>query len=87
MRCNEGGSSIELMICISIFLLMVSDEIISLTPKKVKHFTSFKKDRKKQLLEEISANTTELDRFALWGTVNFDDLKYLKEKNIDLKLH
>ena len=46
-----------------------------------------KNDRKKQLLEEISANTTELDRFALWGSVNLDDLKYLKEKNIDLKLY
>ena len=30
MRCNEGGSSIELMICISIFLLMVSVSSASL---------------------------------------------------------
>ena len=59
-----------------------NDEVIKLCSEIVS-----KNDRKKQLLEEISANTTELDRFALWGSVNLDDLNYLKEKNIDLKLY
>ena len=46
-----------------------------------------KNDRKKQLLEEISANSTELERFSLWGSVNLEDLQYLKEKGINLKLY
>jgi len=44
-------------------------------------------DRKKQLLDEISADVSELDRFALWGDVNPDDFAYLKEKGICLKLY
>lgn len=46
-----------------------------------------KSERKKQLMEEISADTTELDRFAQWGSVSIEDLDYLKEKGISLKLY
>ena len=61
--------------------LSLSDEkVISLCSEIVA-----KADRKKQLLDEISANTTELDRFSKWGTVNLEDIKYLKEKGIQLK--
>ncbi len=44
-------------------------------------------ERKKQLMEEISADSTELDRFAQWGSVSNEDLEYLTEKGIDLKLY
>ena len=46
-----------------------------------------KSERKKQLMEEISADTTELDRFALWGSVSLEDFDYLKEKGIALKMY
>lgn len=46
-----------------------------------------KTDRKKQLLEEISADTTELDRFADWGSVSIEDFEYLKSKDIQLKMY
>ena len=46
-----------------------------------------KSERKKQLMEEISADTTELDRFAQWGSVSNEDLEFLKEKGIALKLY
>ena len=46
-----------------------------------------KSERKKQLLEEISADTTELDRFTSWGSVSLEDLDFLKEKGIDIKLY
>ena len=46
-----------------------------------------KADRKKQLLEEISADTTELDRFTAWGSVSLEDLDFLKEKGIDIKMY
>ena len=59
-----------------------SEEVIKLCSEIVT-----KNDRKKQLLEEISANTTELDRFSKWGSVNLSDFEYLKEKNIQLKLY
>ena len=63
--------------------LSLSDEkVISLCSEIVA-----KADRKKQLLDEISANTTELDRFSKWGTVNLEDIKYLKEKGIQLKMY
>ncbi len=45
-----------------------------------------KADRKKHLLDEISADVAELDRFAFWGDVNPSDFDYLKEKGIPLKL-
>jgi len=46
-----------------------------------------KSDRKKQLLEEINADTIELDRFANWGSVTLEDFDYLKEKGIQLKMY
>lgn len=46
-----------------------------------------KSERKKQLMEEISADTTELDRFAAWGSVNLNDFAYLSEKRIQLKMY
>ena len=46
-----------------------------------------KSDRKKQLLEEISADTTELDRFTNWGSVSLEDLEYLNEKGIQIKMY
>ena len=44
-------------------------------------------ERKKQLLEIISADVNELDRFTLWGEVNPEDFAYLKEKGISLKMY
>ena len=46
-----------------------------------------KSERKKQLLEEISADTTELDRFANWGSVSLEDFEYLNEKGIQIKMY
>ena len=46
-----------------------------------------KSERKKQLMEEISADTTELDRFALWGDVCNEDFDFLKDKDIALKMY
>ncbi|MCR5764663.1 MAG: ATPase [Treponema sp.] len=46
-----------------------------------------KSERRKQLLEEISADTTELDRFTAWGSVSLEDFDYLKEKGIILRLY
>lgn len=43
-------------------------------------------DRKKQLLEIISADVNELDRFSAWGDVNPDDFVFLKEKGVPLKM-
>ena len=46
-----------------------------------------KSERKKQLLEEISADTTELDRFEDWGSVSLEDLDFLKEKGIQIAMY
>ena len=46
-----------------------------------------KSERKKQLLEEISADTTELDRFEDWGSVSLEDIDFLKEKGIKLAMY
>ena len=46
-----------------------------------------KSERKKQLLEEISSDATELDRFSAWGTVTNEDFEYLTEKGIQLKMY
>ena len=46
-----------------------------------------KSERKKQLLEEISADTTELDRFEDWGDVSLEDLDFLKEKGIKIAMY
>ena len=45
-----------------------------------------KSDKKKQLLEEISANVSELERFYAWGSVSLEDLSFLSEKGINIKL-
>lgn len=45
-----------------------------------------KSDRKKQLIEEITVNTAELERFSAWGGVNPDDFAYLGEKGVTLKM-
>lgn len=58
------------------------EEIIDLCSKVVK-----KAEEKKQLLEEISADTNELERFEKWGSVNIKDFEYLKEKGIQLKMY
>ena len=58
------------------------EEVIALCSEVVA-----KSERKKQLMEEISADTTELDRFALWGSVSNEDLAYLEEKGIALKMY
>lgn len=46
-----------------------------------------KSERKKQLLEEISSDATELERFSKWGSVLLEDFDYLKSKDIQLKLY
>ena len=46
-----------------------------------------KSERKKLLLEEISADTTELDRFTSWGSVSLEDFEYLKEKGIIIRMY
>ena len=46
-----------------------------------------KNERKKQLMEEISADANELERFAGWGTVCNEDFDYLNTKNIQLKMY
>ena len=61
---------------------LADDKVIELCKEVVT-----KSERKKQLMEEISADTTELDRFAQWGDVSNEDLDFLKEKGIALKLY
>ena len=58
------------------------EEVIALCSEVVA-----KSERKKQLMEEISADTTELDRFALWGDVSVEDFDFLKGKDIALKMY
>lgn len=43
-------------------------------------------ERKKKLLEEISNDSLELDRFKDWGDVNLSDFEYLKGKNIAFRM-
>ncbi len=57
------------------------EEILDLCYKLVE-----KSDRKKQLLDDLTANVTELERFTEWGQVNLDDLDYLKSRGIQLQL-
>ena len=59
-----------------------NEDVIALCSEVVQ-----KSERKKQLMEEISADTTELDRFAQWGSVSNEDLEFLNEKGIALKLY
>ncbi len=57
-------------------------EIIDLCSKVCKNA-----ELKKQLMDEITADTNELERFLSWGEVNLEDFDYLKEKGIQLKLY
>jgi len=45
-----------------------------------------KSEIKKQLLDEINSDTTELDRFKAWGSVAIEDFDYLKSKGIQFKM-
>lgn len=58
-----------------------NEQVVSLCAEVVE-----KNDRKKQLLDEISSNTNELERFTSWGNVCLEDLDYLKEKNLNIRL-
>lgn len=44
-------------------------------------------EKKKKLMEEISSDSNELERFAPWGGVTPSDFAYLKEKNVSLKMY
>lgn len=61
----------------------LSNEEIS---KKCKEVIALS-EQKKKLQEEISSNATEIERFALWGSVSPSDFAYLKEKGISLKMY
>ena len=43
-------------------------------------------EQKKKLLEEISSNAAELERFSLWGDVVPEDFAYLKENDVSLRM-
>lgn len=43
-------------------------------------------EQKKKLIEEISSDSAEIERFALWGGVNPSDFVLLKDKGISLKM-
>ena len=58
------------------------DQVVSLCAEVCK-----KADEKKQLMEEISSDTTELDRFSNWGSVSLEDFEYLSSKGIQLKMY
>ena len=61
---------------------LTNEQVIELCSEVVQ-----KSERRKQLMEEISADTTELERFSQWGSVSIEDLDFLKEKGIALKLY
>ncbi|MCQ2611492.1 MAG: ATPase [Treponema sp.] len=44
-------------------------------------------DRKKELFDVITGSTSELDRFAGWGTFDPKDFDYLKKEGINLSLY
>ena len=46
-----------------------------------------KSEKKKQLLEEIAADSNELERFENWGSVCLEDFAFLKEKGVQLKMY
>lgn len=46
-----------------------------------------KSERKKQLMEEIASDATELERFEKWGSVSIEDFDYLKSKGVVLKMY
>ena len=43
-------------------------------------------DRKKKLLEEITNDSIELERFSAWGDVDPEQFKYLDGKNVNLRM-
>ena len=43
-------------------------------------------EQKKKLQENISSDTSELERFTYWGELNPDDFEYLREKGIALRM-
>jgi len=45
-----------------------------------------KYDRKKFLMDEITADKNELDRFKMWGQVVLEDIDYLKQEGIQLRM-
>lgn len=63
-------------------LSLENEKVISLCSQIVS-----KTERKKQLMEEISSDATELERFANWGSVSLEDFEYLQQKGIQLKLY
>lgn len=44
-------------------------------------------DRKKELFDQITSATSELDRFAGWGELDPKDFDYLKEKGIYISMY
>lgn len=44
-------------------------------------------EQKKRLLDEISADAAEIERFASWGGVNPDDFSYLAGKGVRLRMY
>lgn len=44
-------------------------------------------ERKKSLFEKIAASATEMERLAVWGSVNPADFAYLSEKGLHLKMY
>ena len=58
------------------------DEVVSIS-KKVLELS----EQKKKLLEEITSDTTELERLSAWGEVTPADFTYLREKGISLKMY
>ncbi|MCR5401894.1 MAG: ATPase [Treponema sp.] len=61
----------------------LSDSELAETCREVLNLT----EQKKKLLEEISSDSQELERFAQWGQVTPEDFAYLKEKNLCLKMY
>ncbi|MBR5645580.1 MAG: ATPase [Treponema sp.] len=62
--------------------VLKDDEIVALTKEIVAQ-----SERKKQLLDVITADVNELDRFSGWGNVSLEDFEYLKENGIQLKMY
>lgn len=44
-------------------------------------------DRKKSLLDNISANATEIERLSAWGTIDLADFEYLEKNKVFLSLY
>ena len=61
---------------------MTEEEVVALCNEIVA-----KSEKKKQLLEEIAADSNELERFENWGSVCLEDFAFLKEKGVQLKMY